>query len=256
MNLYCKLPFGQFDHRNPIVIKVSEKLERTPSSLAMKLSNLASLDPLQQARGIKGLSGASKADRRIWEEFTENWEKLGTESEERFQELIGLNFNDFNQDLADKKPNTSDLGPLSTSNKIEEKTEIQATVKIRIGQTFFRQMVLSSYENRCCITDNPIPELLIASHIIPWREQSGYRLNPENGLCLARTHDAAFDQGLITFDGSNKLLLSRRLQDFLPEETLERNFIAYANKQLRLPKKFQPNSEFIRFHRENIFLGA
>jgi len=74
MNLYCKLPFGQFDHRTPIIIEVAEKLGRTPSSIAMKLSNFASLDPIQQARGIRGLSGASKADREIWNEFTGNWE--------------------------------------------------------------------------------------------------------------------------------------------------------------------------------------
>ncbi|NJO46873.1 MAG: hypothetical protein HC835_15300 [Oscillatoriales cyanobacterium RM2_1_1] len=78
MNLYCKLPFGQLDHRKPIIIEVAEKLGRTPSSLAMKLSNFASLDPIEQARSIRGLSGASKADRKIWEEFTANREQLGT----------------------------------------------------------------------------------------------------------------------------------------------------------------------------------
>lgn len=51
MNLYCKLPFGQLDHKIPIIIEVSQKLGRTPSSLAMKLVNFASLDPTLQARG-------------------------------------------------------------------------------------------------------------------------------------------------------------------------------------------------------------
>lgn len=257
MNLYCKLPFGQLDHRKPIIIGVAEKLGRTPSSLAMKLSNFASLDPVQQARGIQGLSGASKADREIWGEFTANWEKLGTESEERFQELVGFEFSDINQRLVRQRSKTSNSTPEKyLPHRIIEKTESQATTKIRIGQNFFRQMVLSSYGNRCCITGNPIPELLIASHIIPWREQSEHRLNPQNGLCLARTHDVAFDKGLITFDENYKLVLSRYLQEFLPEETLERNFVTYAGNQLRLPEKFQPESDFLRFHREEIFLGA
>jgi putative restriction endonuclease len=257
MNLYCKLPFGQLDHRTPIIIEVAEKLGRTPSSLAMKLVNLASLDPVQQARGIRGLSGASKADREIWHEFTENWEKLGTESEERFQELVGVESSDINQRLIRQKFKTSKTTPTkSPLHRIIETTEAQVTTKIRIGQYFFRQMVLSSYGNRCCITGNPIPELLIASHIIPWREQSKHRLNPQNGLCLARTHDVAFDQGLITFDENYKLILSRYLEEFLPEETLERNFVAYADNQLRLPEKFQPEPNFLRFHREQIFLGV
>lgn len=257
MNLYCKLPFGQLDHRTPIIIEVAEKLERTPSSVAMKLSNFASLDPVHQARGIQGLKGASRADREIWEEFTANWEELGTESEERFQELVGSEFSALNQRLISQKSKTSNPSPTKYPlNRTIEATEAQVTTKIRIGQNFFRQMVLSSYGNRCCITGNPIPELLIASHIIPWREQSEHRLNPQNGLCLARTHDVAFDQGLITFDESYKLVLSQYLQEFLPEETLERNFVAYADNQLHLPEKFHPEPNFIRFHREEIFLGA
>ena len=142
------------------------------------------------------------------------------------------------------------------SGRATEVTEAEATTKIRIGQNFFRQVVLSSYDNRCCITGNPIPELLIASHIVPWRAQSEHRLNPRNGLCLARTHDAAFDRGLITFDENNRLLLSHYLQEFLPEETLERNFVAYAGSQLRLPEKFHPEPDFLRFHREQVFRGA
>jgi len=257
MNLYCKLPFGQLDHRTLIIIEVAEKLGRTPSSLAMKLVNFASLDPVQQACGIRGLSGASKADRAVWDEFTANWDKLGTESEERFQELVGFEFSDINQRLVRQRSKTSIPTPKKhPPNRIIEITEAQVTTKIRIGQSFFRQMILSSYGNRCCITGNLIPELLIASHIIPWREQSEHRLNPRNGLCLARTHDVAFDQGLITFDENQKLVLSRYLQEFLPEETLERNFVAYAGNPLRLPEKFQPESDFLRFHREEIFLGA
>jgi len=223
----------------------------------MKLGNFASLDPVQQARGIRGLSGASKADRKIWDEFTANWAQLGIESEERFQELIGFGSSDLNQLIIRQKSKTFKTTPTKyPPDRIIEVTEVQVTTKIRIGQNFFRQMVLSSYGNHCCITGNPIPELLIASHIIPWREQSEHRLNPQNGLCLACTHDIAFDQGLITFDENYKLVLSRYLQEFLPEETLERNFVAYAGNQLRLPEKFQPEPNFIRFHREKIFLGV
>ncbi|MCU0569474.1 MAG: HNH endonuclease [Oculatellaceae cyanobacterium Prado106] len=257
MNLYCKLPFGQLDHRTPIVIAVAEKLGRTPSSLAMKLSNLASLDPIQQARGIRGLSGASKADRKIWEEFASNWEQLGMESEEHFHKLVGSESSTLDPLITQQKPKTSKLASTRhPPTRTIDETEAQVTTKIRIGQNFFRQMILSSYGNRCCITGNPIPELLIASHIIPWHKQSEHRLNPHNGLCLARTHDAAFDQGLITFDKNHRLILSGYLQEFLPEETLETNFVAYAGSTLRLPEKFYPDPDFLRFHREEIFIGA
>jgi len=63
LNLYCKLPFGKLHKGNPLIIEVAQKMGRTPSSLAMKLCNFASLDSVQQARGIKGLAGATKQDR-------------------------------------------------------------------------------------------------------------------------------------------------------------------------------------------------
>ena len=46
LNLYCKLPFGKLHKDNPIIKEVAAKMGRTPSSLAMKLCNFASLDPV------------------------------------------------------------------------------------------------------------------------------------------------------------------------------------------------------------------
>jgi len=126
---------------------------------------------------------------------------------------------------------------------------------VRLGQSFFRQTVLASYGGRCCITANPICALLIASHILPWSAHPDQRVNPRNGLCLARTHDAAFDAGLITLDESWRLLISPRLRDYLPSATLEQNFTAYEGKPITLPEKFRPDEDFMRGHRERVFVG-
>ncbi|MBD2777663.1 HNH endonuclease [Iningainema tapete] len=254
MNLYCKLPFGQLDHRTPIIIEVSQKLGRTPSSLSMKLCNFASLDPVLQARGIQGLRGASQADREIWQEFYTNWEELGAESEERFQALFENTISEDHQLPTQRKSQTVRSIKIPRSQPTGS-TEAEVTVKARIGQNFFRQTVLANDDSRCCITGNPIPELLIASHILPWGSYPEHRLNPHNGLCLSRTQDAAFDNGMITFDEDYRLVLSAYLESFLPEETLERNFVAYRGQQMRLPEKFQPAPDFLRRHREEIFLG-
>lgn len=58
-NLYCQMPFGKMDSRNPEVIKYAGIIGRTPSALAMKLSNIASLDPEITSTGRSGLKGAS-----------------------------------------------------------------------------------------------------------------------------------------------------------------------------------------------------
>lgn len=44
-HLYCQLPFGKLHSKNPEIIKLAQLLDRTPSAVAMKLSNFASLDP-------------------------------------------------------------------------------------------------------------------------------------------------------------------------------------------------------------------
>jgi len=132
-------------------------------------------------------------------------------------------------------------------------TETLMTAKVRLGQRFFRQSVLASYNSRCCITGNPISELLVASHILPWGNFPEHRLNPRNGLCLAQTQDAAFDRGLITFDEDFRLVLGPYLREFLPNEALERNFLAYEGKQIQMPDKFLPDSDLMQKHREVLY---
>jgi len=88
LNLYCKLPFGKLDRKNPLIVEVATKMGRSPSSLAMKLVNFAALDPVQQARGIRGLPGATKQDRAMWDEFHSNLPALGTESEQLLHDLF------------------------------------------------------------------------------------------------------------------------------------------------------------------------
>ena len=54
----------------------------------MKLSNLASLDPVQKLRNIKGLEGASNLDREMWEAFHAQPEELVPASEDALRALI------------------------------------------------------------------------------------------------------------------------------------------------------------------------
>ncbi len=252
MNLYCKLPFGQLHRGNPLIIEVSEKLDRTPSSLAMKLCNLAALDPYHKERGIRGLTSTSKGDRDIWAAFHADWEGLGVTSEERLQQLLGdeTQYTDVAVTPQKKKPAQEFNMPIRVPTGPTEKT---LTTKVRIGQRFFRQSVLASYNARCCVTGNPVPELLVASHILPWGSHPEQRLNPRNGLCLAQTQDAAFDRGLITFDEDFRLVLSPYLRDFLPNEALARNFTIYEGTKIEMPDKFLPDDEFMQQHRAEVF---
>ena len=159
LNLYCKLPFGKLHRRNHIIIEVAEKMRRTPSSLAMKLCNFAALDPVQRARGIKGLSNASKQDRLVWDEFQLHVAELGTKSEQLLHDL-------FTQD-DDKEVDFLSRDEVRLERPVNlvaptGPTEGRATVRIRRGQQFFRQAILNVYGVRCCITGITVPRLLVA----------------------------------------------------------------------------------------------
>ncbi len=51
---YCVMPYGRIHGRNPEIIQLAEKLNRTPGALAMKMCNFASFDPIHKLRGVKG----------------------------------------------------------------------------------------------------------------------------------------------------------------------------------------------------------
>lgn len=81
-------------------------------------------------------------------------------------------------------------------------TQKEVMVYARVGQGGYRTRVLEEWDNRCAVTGFPIADLILASHIKPWRECTDHeRLDAENGLALSPTLDRAFDQGYITFDG-------------------------------------------------------
>jgi len=249
LNLYRKIPFGHYDKGKPIVIQMAGLMGRSPSSLAMKLVNFASLDPLHKARGVKGLRGASKDDRKMWADFQDNLLTLGPESEQLVHDLFTPD-DSLEIDFLDGK--TAVPTPIRTFGGLA--TEGTATAKVRRGQQFFRQSILNAYNGRCCVSGINVPRLLVASHIRPWKDFPDDRLDPANGLCLSALHDAAFDSGLMTFDEGFSMVLSPRLRKSLPQESLEKNFCDYEGKPIRMPDKIAvPSGDFLRYHREHIF---
>lgn len=95
-------------------------------------------------------------------------------------------------------PEVMQLAALMSSADDLIGTTCEAVVKQRVNQNVFRSMMLANYNTTCAITGITVPELLVASHIVPWAENEQERLNPENGICLSSLYDKAFDQGLIS----------------------------------------------------------
>lgn len=236
MNLYCRLPFGQFDKSNRHVREVAEKMGRTPSSLSMKLCNFASLDNYHQSRGIIGLKSASNLDKKVWALFQENWSSMAEKSEAAFESLM---------------VGATELETPVEVHILEGPSEAERTVKIRRLQRFFRNSILANYENRCALTGIAVPQLLIASHIIPWSENETRRADPTNGICLNSLHDKAFDRHLITFDEDYRLVVSSVLKVCDSSEFQSVNFINLEGKLLILPHRFAPDLNALEIHRNS-----
>ncbi len=240
LKLYCEVPFGKMHSRNPEIIRYAKLIKRTPSALAMKLTNFASLDPEIRSSGRSGLRGASRMDREIWAEMTSDWARLAREIAK-----VDSRFGEAQPSGQEPEP-----GPAGYVGETRS-----ALVMARVGQDFFRRAVLSAYEFKCCITGLPIPGLLVASHIVPWREDKANRLNPRNGLCLSAIHDRAFDLGFVAVSEKLCVLLSSRLRGMRSDPYINGTFCIYEGLPINLPKKFSPDAGFLKRHRESIFRG-
>ena len=128
--------------------------------------------------------------------------------------------------------------------------DVVKLVKTRLNQRVFRQMMMSIYNNRCCITGLNIAALNRASHIVPWVESEEARLDPCNGLYLSATYDAAFDQHLFTLDEDYRMVLSRELKEQASELSVQSHFIAKEGNKIQLPNSYLPSQAYLDQHRK------
>lgn len=229
LGLYLVTDFGRIHNKNPKIIQLAGRIGRTPSAVAMKMSNLAGVD---QSLNRKGLANASKLDHKIWAEFLDNPDRVIREYHLIDKEALLYSF-----------PKSR-----AASQHFREGVDRKATVNLRVGQGYFRDVILTSYKSRCALTGLDEPKLLVASHIVGWAEDQKNRLNPQNGICLNALHDKAFDRHLITFDEKYRMQVSR----LLPSLT-KKILIDIPERELTLPERFLPSQELLEHHRKVFF---
>lgn len=241
-NLYLKLPFGKMHRRTPEIIQLSEIIGRTVNSVTIRLTNFAACDPFHQKRGVKGMVGGIKQCQPIWDEFFTNQEELVFLSEtilaQRQNTTIETKFSDILLDV--------DFQNLNANSVLKQ-------VKTRVNQSFFRQIVITNYNNKCAISGIDLPELLVASHIIPWSLNEKERLNPENGICFSALYDKAFDKGFITLSDDYRIIISNDLKKSSEKDFYKDHFKIIENIQIIEPLKYFPKLDFIKYHQDEIF---
>ncbi|MEO6321986.1 MAG: HNH endonuclease [Polaromonas sp.] len=242
LHIYLQLPFGQLHQRNPKINQLAQWIGRTPGSIALKLVNLASLDPAIVASGRSGMGNASTLDRTIWDELQANWDAVALDAAAEYERLALRNGVQADQDLLQDAPASEELLAL------EEGKTRSAMVQVRVNQARFRKSVLSSYNATCCISGLQHEKLVIASHIVPWSVDTTNRLNPQNGLCLSALHDRAYDQGLITVMPDFTVRVSATFKVHEKDNFIADALLRFNGKNITLPERFRPAQEFLAFH--------
>lgn len=179
----------------------------------------------------------------------------------RFAELPGYRF----QDILDEAgvqgwPPGPPVGPGPESaaqvsaSRLDYDAALTASVRdqlirARRGQGLFRFRVFQ-IERACRLTGIARPDLLIASHIKPWRlcETTHERLDGANGLLLTPHVDRLFDRGLLGFGDDGAVLRSPAL----PADDLRRLGLEQACR--RNAGAFTPGQRaYLAWHREAVF---
>ncbi|MEZ5870752.1 MAG: HNH endonuclease [Nitratireductor sp.] len=229
IQLYIRTPFGRMHSSNPDVIQLANKIGRTPGSIALKLTNIASLDETLDRRGM---ANASKLDRELWSRFFD-------EISETAKKLPSSDTQTFTANAFEAKPQSEYQATAVTGKNIQRLTSV------RQGQALFRSMVLANYDFKCAVTGIAQTELLIAGHIVPWATDKDNRMNPRNGICLNRLHDRAFEAGLIAINDDGKILYSSKLD----RPTKQKMESLNDNGYIRFPSKFRPDPSLLEIHR-------
>lgn len=119
-------------------------------------------------------------------------------------------------------------------------------VTTRVGQGKYRRRLVSRWKNKCAVTGCGELRVLIASHILPWRDASPkQRIDVDNGLLLSPIYDGLFDRHLISFADDGKIMISKDLS-----RSDRKKFGITGSEQIM--KLSEGNIKYLKLHREKL----
>ncbi|KGX86254.1 hypothetical protein N781_18445 [Pontibacillus halophilus JSM 076056 = DSM 19796] len=115
----------------------------------------------------------------------------------------------------------------------------------RTTQGKFREKLLKEFPS-CKVCGLKIKELLVASHIKPWKDcDDEERVDASNGFLLCPSHNALFDSGLITVEDTGDILIS---------ELLDKKEYPLLNVREGLGVDVKhKHSKYLKWHRDTVF---
>jgi putative restriction endonuclease len=228
---YCNVPFNKASNSHPFIVKTAQLISRSPASVKMKIGNFGSFDPRLQALGIVGLTGVSKLDEQVWQTYYGNWDKLAIDAAKITADLSNRSIEDIVREF-----------PAGLTKTV--------SVKQRINQNFFRNVVLNSYNNTCCISGISETSRLEACHIVSWTENEAIRTDPTNGLCMNPLFHKAYDKFLISVTADFDIRISDSFLSQIGDMKFRDYMQSKDNSKITMPHKFTPNRDFLDQHHQ------
>ena len=147
------------------------------------------------------------------------------------------------------------VGITNVLDFLESEPHRYGLVKLRQGQTAFRESVLDAYERRCsvCGLSIRVQGVLVAIEAahIRWHTSKG-PAEVRNGLALCALHHKFFDYGAFTVLSDFKVYMSRAVEGRGVDETLRR----YHGRTLFvIPDDVgeRPDDVYLEWHRKEVF---
>ena len=222
---------------SPFIGRLTEVLPRKREAIHHKLEDIRSNNPGYIASGRKPKKCANMV-KEIWASLMED------------DATTLRRMDDVYREYGEKGTITETV----VLDDINPGLDVPSECTRRVGQQVFRRTVATNYDLRCCITGISTPELLVASHIKPWKESDPEeKTSPYNGLYLNRLHDGLFDKHLMTLDEDLRIVYSDEVRENNDEDVFERFFGKSENARIRMPSKYDIDENLIAYHRERAY---
>jgi len=125
------------------------------------------------------------------------------------------------------------------------------TVKQRLHQARFRELVVAAYGEACTVCRLHHPELLDAAHILEDRDERG-RPEVPNGLALCKIHHGAYDANILGVAPDYRIHIRRDVLDEADGPMLEYGLQKMHGERIQVPGRegLRPRREYLEVRYE------
>ena len=135
----------------------------------------------------------------------------------------------------------------------DEPRYAENVAKHRLGQGAFRVLVTDTYHRRCAISGEKTLPVLQAAHIKPYAAAGPHLV--QNGILLRSDIHTLFDEGYLTITPNFRVEVSLRLKNDFGNGKIYYQYHGQKLSVLPDDSVELPETQFLSWHNENVFLG-